>query len=168
MSMLAVVMLVVLALGLALNLATLGPRIPPAKEQADRLIQNATNNAATWEKNTLAPRKDPIDEAKKAAPKYEKNVQQAIAEKRFQKGLEHVDRGAMEETIKAVGGAGFAQGIANRRGKIEASREKLYDLQVEAVRALDAMPNNTEPDSIAKMTANMKAQKEIGRKYREK
>jgi len=144
----------------------LGPRIPSAEEQASRLINNAQANAQTWLDHTLSPTVDPIDAAKKAAAKYEQNTQKAIQEKRFQKGLDRVDRDAMEETIKQTGAAGFAAGVARREQKILESRRKLVPLQTAVVNELDKMQTTTEQEAKNKMLKNFDLQKQLGEKYR--
>jgi len=145
----------------------LGPRIPSPEDQTRRLIDNATANAGDWLKNTLAPKKDPIDEAVKKKGKYERKVQEAIREDRYAKGLQATDRDAMRATIEATGTSGFADGIRRREAKILASRRALFDLQVSVVGELDKMPAETDDQAKAKMVRNFELQKALGKKYRE-
>jgi len=148
------------------NPRNLGSRIPDGATMAADMVRGAQNNADKWLRNTLAPRKDPIAEAKKANGAYKTGVQKAVQEDRFLKGLEAVDEAEMIATIERVGAAGYSAGIAAREGKIAKAFDTLAPLYGAAVRQLDAMPRDTKEQRRAKVLKNLDLMEALGSAYK--
>jgi len=132
---------------------------------ADQL-QGAQNAGAKWERGIQAPSRDPKAAALAAAKKYETRTQQAIAEKRFDKGIQNYNLDDAITTALKVGGAGYAAGVAARENKIRAKVSKLQPLVVAAKKTLDSMPSDTDAQAEAKAVAAIKLMREIGKTMR--
>jgi len=148
------------------NPRNLGPRIPDGATMAADMVRGAQNNAEKWLRNTLAPRKDPLEEAKKANASWKNGVQEAVREDRFVKGLNAVDEAEMIRTIEATGAAGYAAGVAKREGKITKAFDALSPLLAAAVKQLDAMPRDTKEQRRAKVLKNLDLMEELGKAYK--
>lgn len=148
------------------NPRTLGPRIPDGATMAADMVRGAQNNGEKWLRNTLAPKKDPIAEAKKANAAYKNGVQEAVREDRFLKGLEAVDEAQMVATIEATGAAGYVSGVERRQGKIANAFDTLAPLYAAAVKQLDGMPRDTKEQRRAKVLKNLDLMEELGKAYK--
>lgn len=148
------------------NPRNLGPRIPDGSTMAADMVRGAQNNADKWLRNTLAPKKDPIAEAKKSNTAWKNGVQEAVRDDRFAKGLDAVDEGEMVATIERVGAAGYAAGVAAREGKIAKAFDTLAPLYGSAVKQLDAMPRDTKEQRRAKVLKNLDLMEALGTAYR--
>ena len=158
--------LVVLCLAACMFAITLGERLPSPEKWADNQVQAASNASDKWLQNTLRPTKDPIAEAKKASGRYATEVQKAIQENRFSKGLDRVNADEMQATIQQVGAAGFAQGVQNRKGKIRAAITRLHSALGPHVAKMDSMPVETEAQREAKVIENLRGMRAIGKQLR--
>ncbi len=143
-----------------------GHRVPDAKTQADRLIQNAQANAQFGQTQTLASVDAAVDGAIASEAKYAAGVQAAISKKSYGRGLKAVDREAMKATISAGWAAAYSAGITARTAKIQRSREKLQPLQQAVVDKIATMPRASVADMKARMLANFDAQGALGDAYR--
>jgi hypothetical protein len=148
------------------NPVTLGPRVPEAADWAKNMVTAATNAGEKWLANTLKPKKEPLAEAKKAATKYKNNMQVALNEGRFEKGIAATDEAQMYETIRQTGSAGFSSGVQRRTGKITAKIALLRPLVGALCATLDAMPQDTDAQREAKMLAAKRGMQDIGKKLR--
>lgn len=135
------------------NPITLGPRVASAEDWATDMQTAAKNKSAKWLANSIKPKKDPKERAKKAAKKYENNMRTALDEKRWDKGIDTYDEGLRQETITAVGESGFRTGIDNKAKKITAKIGKLQPLVAALADTLDKMPVDTAEQRAAKMVA---------------
>jgi len=148
------------------NPRTLAARILPPDEWVAKQLERTAAAGETWKERTLHPRKDPIAEAKKAAPKWKAKMQEAIQKDSFAKGLDAVDEDAMIETIEQTPPSVFTDGVRRRERKIKGKIEKLAPLLAANVESLDAMPDTTDAEREAKMLANLRNMKTIGDKMK--
>jgi len=135
------------------NPITLGPRVVDATAWAEDMATAAKNKAAKWLKNSIKPKKDPKERAKKAAKKYENNMRLALDEKRWDAGIDAYDETVRQVTIEAVGESGYRTGIDSHKAKITHKIGKLQPLVVALTATLDAMPVDTPEQRAAKMVA---------------
>lgn len=156
----------VMEAGVRGNPVALGPRIPEASVWIDDMVKGAANNSAKWKRNTLAPSKDPVATALKAATKWENEVRRAIDEGAFASGVSGQDEQARIATIQATPDSAVADGMKKREAKIRRKVDGLRQLQLANVAALDAMPVDTPQDRKNKMLANFDNMVEIGRRIK--
>jgi hypothetical protein len=148
------------------NPVLLGPRVITADEWVTKMTEGATNRAATWLKNTLAPKKDPKQAALKAAGKYKTNTQAALNEGRWDKGITAYDEAARTAVITEGGTAAFTEGVRRHKAKAVAKVNKLQPLIAALATTIDAMPQDTDAQREAKMLAAKRGMQEIGKKLR--
>jgi hypothetical protein len=149
------------------NPMTLGPRVVDAEAWTEDMTTAAKNKSAKWLANSLKPRKDPKDRARKAAKKYQNNMEEALREKRWDKGIDAYDETVRQETIAAVGEAGFSRGIDTKKGKIAHKIGKLQPLVAAMTETLDKMPVDTSEQRAAKMIAARDGMIAVKKKMRE-
>jgi len=148
------------------NPITLGPRVPEAADWAEKQTTNAAAAGDRWLKGVLAPKKNPIDEAKKKKGKYRQKMEQALREDRYGKGLDLIDEDEMYATIRDGGSAPFSSGVTRRRAKVERVAATLRPMVVALTATLDAMPVDTPEQREAKMIAAKRGMEAIGKKRR--
>jgi hypothetical protein len=139
--------------------------VPDAQTQTNRLIQNATANAAFWGTQAAGSVDRALEGAAAAGPAYAAGVQAAVQKGSFTKGIAKVDKAAMAKTIQASTGS-YSQGIANRADKILASRQRLVPLQQAVVNKIASMPKGTKQQAKDRMNANFDAQVALKDAYR--
>ncbi|MBA7518436.1 hypothetical protein ES705_10506 [subsurface metagenome] len=135
------------------NPITLGPRVVTADKWAEDMQTAAKNKSAKWLENSLKPKKDPKERARKASKKYDNNMRAALDEKRWDDGIEAYDETVRQETIAAVGESGYRSGIDTHTAKAKHKIAKLQPLVAALTTTLDAMPVDTPEQRAAKMVA---------------
>lgn len=135
------------------NPITLGPRVVDAASWTEDMTTAAKNKSAKWLANSLKPKKDPKEKALKAKKKYENNMRAALEEKRWDAGINAYDEGVRQETIAAVGEAGYRSGIDTKTAKIKHKIAKLQPLVAALTDTIDKMPVDTPEQRAAKMVA---------------
>jgi len=135
------------------NPITLGPRVVDPVTWSEDMATAAKNKGSKWLKNSLKPKKDPKERARKAAKKYENNMRAALDEKRWEAGIEAFDEGVRQLTIEAVGESGYRTGIDSHKAKRDAKIAKLQPLVAALTDTLDKMPVDTPEQRAAKMVA---------------
>lgn len=135
------------------NPITLGPRVVSAEDWATDMATAAKNKAAKWLKNSIKPKKDPKERARKASKKYDNNMRAALDEKRWDAGIDAYDEGVRQVTIEAVGEGGYRAGIDAKSAKIKHKIGKLQPLVAALADTLDKMPVDTPEQRAAKMVA---------------
>jgi len=133
------------------NPITLGPRVVSADKWAEDMATTAKSKSAKWLENSLKPKKDPKERAKKAAKKYDSNTRAALDEKRWDAGIDAYDETVRQETIAAVGESGYRTGIDTHTAKAKHKIAKLQPLVAALTATLDAMPVDTPEQRAAKM-----------------
>jgi hypothetical protein len=149
------------------NPISLGPRVADATTWADDMATAAKNKSAKWLANSIRPKKDPKERAKKAAKKYENNMRAALDEKRWDKGIDGYDEALRTATIEAVGETGYRSGIDAKGAKITAKIAKLQPFVAALADTLDKMPVDTPEQRAAKMVAARDGMLTIKTKMRE-
>lgn len=145
------------------NPITLGPRVKSAAEWVDDMITGAKSRSKRWLENSLKPKKDPKKAALAAAGKFEDKMRAALDGKHFDKGVAAYDETAREDVIKAVGQRGFEDGVERHRAKAVAKIAKLQPLVAAVAKTIDDMPQDTDAQREARMTAARRQMIEVGK-----
>lgn len=150
------------------NPITLGPRLPDAKTWASDQIDGAKAKAAKWLRNTTHPTKNFKEEALKpeAVKRYKESMEAVLAENRHAGGMALVDESETMAIIASRGESVYSKGIEDRRSKIERRVEELHSDRLALVHTIDGMPISTDEQREAKMVANVRGLKAIGKRRR--
>lgn len=150
------------------NPIQLGPRLPSADDWAKEQVAGAKNKAAKWLKNTVRPRKNFKEEALKATSRerYNTSMEEVIREDRWAGGMELVDESETMKIIEARGSSAYSSGVADREAKIRRRVEELHADRLALAHVIDDMPVSTEEEREAKMVANVRGLKDIGKRRR--
>lgn len=148
------------------NPITLGPRVVSAQSWVDDMTTAAAAKASKWKANSIRPRKDPKDKARKAATKYKNNMQASLDEDRWVAGINAYDENVRAQTIEAVGEEGYRRGITTKKAKAQHKIEKLQPLVAALTDTLDNMPVDTADQRAAKMIAARDGMLEIKKRLR--
>jgi hypothetical protein len=148
------------------NPITLGPRLPPPDEWAELQIKGAQANADKWLKRTLNPKKNFKEEALKAAARYHDSMSKVLAENLWEGGMELVNESEALEVVREGGSAIYSSGVARRKKKIQRVVKELHADRLALAEEIDKMPVATDADREAKMIANVRGLKAIGKKRR--
>lgn len=144
------------------NPISLSPPVITEQAWVDKQITRTLAAGDEWEKNTLAPRKDPVAAAIAANEKRKTNLEEAERKGKWLKSMNQVDMSARQETIKAVGATGFKRGVEARRAKITNKIKKLRPLILAVKETIGTLPDATPEQREAKMVSNLHAMRAVG------
>jgi len=145
------------------NPRDLAPRLPATDDWVNDQLNATAASADKWKRNVMRPKKDPIVAAKKAAGKWKNKVQEAITNDAFAKGLDAVDEAAMLETLEATPATAVSEGVNRRKTKIRTKVDKVRNLVIAGLTEVDRMPVDTEAQRDAKMIANLRMMRGVGK-----
>lgn len=128
------------------------PGPDPAKTAA-KLIARAQAATADYVDGMRNPRRNPVEAAIRAAPKWTNRIQAAIANQSYQKGVQKQNYQEAVETATADGGAAFASGIAKRQAKIQRVHADLMPRLGALSQQIQNMPQGTEQERINRLLA---------------
>lgn len=141
-------------------------RLPTADEAVDKMTRNLDAMGDEWVKKTLTPTKDPIEEALRKEGKHKARTIEALNEGRYGKGLRRVDKAQMRAAIAATPPTAVADGVKRRIEKVRSRMRAYFGELGTHVSAMDALPANTDAEAEAKVLANLRGMKAIGKKLR--
>lgn len=148
------------------NPVTLGPPVISAEEWAEKQTKNAAAAADTWHKNVQRPRREPIQAAIAAAAKRKEKVLKSLEEGKWEKSMAKVDESVMYEVIRQTGPEGYRRGVQARAAKVLARAKELQPMVTALKLEIEQMPDVTDADREARMVANLRGMKVIGKKRR--
>lgn len=150
------------------NPITLGRRIPTPARMTELQLKGVRDNKQKWLDNTTKPKKNFKEEALKpdAVERYKESMRLVIAEDRHKGGMELVDESETMAIIKKVGAEGYAKATEAREAKILRAHESLDSDRLALASTVDGLPTVTDDDREAKMIANVRGLKAIGKKRR--
>lgn len=150
------------------NPITLGPRLPTAEEWAELQIAGAKANASKWLKRTLHPKKNFKEEALKpdAVERFKESMRKVIDEDRHAGGMALVNESEAMAIIEKRGASAYSQGVADREPKIKRVVKDLHADRMALALEIDGLDTATDADREAKMIANVRGLKAIGKKRR--
>jgi hypothetical protein len=141
-------------------------RVLPASERTAKQLRRSQEAAADWLKGTLNPRKNPVEEMRKAGSHWVSGVQQAIQNKSYEAGVSRIDESDMVERIQSAGAQAFATGVQRAEKAIAKANEAAQAILEKNLAILDAMPTDTLAQRIEKMRKNVELQIELGKQLR--
>lgn len=150
------------------NPMTLGRRIPTPERMTELQIKGVRDNKQKWLDNTTNPKKNFKVEALKpdAVERYKESMRKVIEEDRHRGGMELVDETETMAIIKKVGAEGYAKAVEAREAKILRAHKSLDSDRLALASSVDDLPTVTDDDREAKMIANVRGLKAIGKKRR--
>jgi chorismate mutase len=142
------------------------PRVPDAATITQRMIDGSAAAGQKFVEGALAPRRDPVQAAIKANARYKANTLAAINEDRFVKGLQGVDNEQTIAVISSIGAQAYTQGVAARKAKIARRNEQMNPILAANCATIDGMPAVTDQDREARMLANLRNMRQMGKTLR--
>jgi len=139
---------------------------PDAARMTEKLISRAQAAAADYVYGMQNPRRDPKAAAIRAKGKYNSNVQKAISEDRYAKGIQAYDQAEAVAIATGDGGAAFTSGIAKRATKIARVHQRLAPLLGAVSSAIQNMPQDTEAQREQRALATIRAMRNVGRQLK--
>ena len=150
------------------NPITLGPRLPTPEDWAALQVKGAQDNAAKWLANTTHPKKNFKEEALRetSRARYHSSMEEALRENRWEGGMALVDESETMAIIQKRGSGAYSGGVADRADKITRRVKELHPDRLALAAAIDALPVSTDAEREAKIIANVRGLKAIGKKRR--
>ncbi len=128
-------------------------------------IDGVRNSLDKYRDGVANPSRDPKAAMIAAKDRYKDSVSKSLSEDRWGKAIEGINFD--EAAALAIASADqLAAGVEKRRDKITRRVTKLHGLLGPHVAAMNAMPVKSDADADAKMLANVKGMREIGKKMR--
>ena len=141
-------------------------KVKAAATQADQLIRHAGAAGDDWLAGVKTPSRDPIEAAIAAEGKYEDRLKQAIADKKWSKGLKKSSFAEIVEVATKVGPGAYTTGVAARETKIKRVFTELQPLQQSVSDAIQNMSDKTDADREKRLLTARKLMIEVGKKRR--
>lgn len=144
------------------------PPLPDPAEHTKRLIEGVQGATERYREGVRNPRANFKEEALKAKGAWKDGVTKAIAEDSFAKGINQVNADDAIELAATIGADSLAAGVAARAKKIEEKATKMRPLMSAVIQQVRSMPADTEAQRDARVLAQIKGSREVGKKLREK
>ena len=139
---------------------------PDAARMTEKLIARAQAAAGDYVYGMQHPRREPKAAAKRAKGKWANNVQLAITQNRYERGIDAYDYGEAVTIATGDGGAAFTSGIAKRAGKIGRVHQKLAPLLGAVSASIQNMPQDTEAQREQRAVATIRAMRNVGKQLK--
>ena len=137
-----------------------------AASWAEKMLRNAGNAGADWEKGVANPSSSPVGGMKKAKTRYKTEMTASLNEDRWGKAVDQLTDEEISAAALAVGGSAFVAGINARSPKIRNAIAKLQPLVLALKQRLDAMPVDTDQQREAKMIEAKRGMQALGKTFR--
>lgn len=124
-----------------------------AKGAADLYVERIQNSRARIEAGIMNVTVSPMEKAAASKAKMLANITASINNGRWERGLKRVSLEDWRKAFIEKGLDRIGTGAAAARGKMETFYEALFKKQNELLKTIDAMPDITLDQSIARMTA---------------
>lgn len=139
---------------------------PDAGRMTEKLISRAQASGPDYVHGMQNPRRDPKAAAIRAKGKWASNVQKAITEDRFAKGIQSYDQAEAVAIATGDGGAAFTSGIAKRAAKIARVHQRLAPLLGAVSTTIQNMPQDTEAQREQRALATIRAMRNVGKQMK--
>ena len=128
-------------------------------------IDGVRNSLDKYRDGVANPSRDPKQAMIASKERYKDSVSKALSEDRWGKAVEQInfDEAA---TLAIASADQLAAGVEKRRDKITRKVTKLHGFLTTHVQTMNAMPVKSDADADAKMLANVKGMRDIGKKMR--
>jgi len=133
---------------------------------ASQQIKNAQDAADDWLDGVKNPSRNPIEAAIAAKDKWEDRLKQAIADKKFEKGLAKSSPAEIIEIATKVGSSAYSTGVGARETKIKRVVNELQPLVQAVSDSIQSMSDKTDGDREKRLTSARKLMIEVGKKRR--
>jgi len=141
-------------------------KVKSADRWAAQQIKNAQDAADDWLDGVLNPSRNPIEAAIAAKDKWEDRLKQAIADKKFEKGLAKSSLSEIQEIAKKVGSGTYSTGVGARESKIKRVVGELQPLVQSVSDTIQAMGDKTDAEREKRLLSARKLMIEVGKKRR--
>lgn len=125
------------------------PKMTP-KEAADKWSQRATASVGDYTKGINRVTESPTIKAAQAQDKMLANLMEAVTSGRWRQALENVSLESWKKAASEKGSARMAAGVQGAVAKQEAYYRRLWPFLEGLQSEINAMPNMTIEDSIAR------------------
>jgi hypothetical protein len=139
---------------------------PDSGAMTEKYLRNTAAATSDYVRGVRAPKRDPKQAALAANGKWKDRTQKAIQEDRFARGIQSYDAGAAIEAATSDGGAAYAAGIQKRAGKVAAAFSKLAPMLGAVSQTVQQMPQDTDAQREQRMLANLRAMRDVGKRFR--
>jgi len=126
---------------------------PDSAKTAAKLVARATAATAEYVDGMRNPRRNPVEAAQRAAPKWANKVQQAIQNGSYAKGVQKQNYQEAVDIATSDGGASFAAGISKRQAKIQRVHADLMPRLGALSQSIQNMPQGTDGERINRLLA---------------
>jgi len=141
-------------------------KVKSADRWATQQVKNAQDAADDWLDGVKNPSRNPIEAAIAAKDKWEDRLKQAIADKKYEKGLAKSSPAEIIDIATKVGSGAYSTGVGARENKIKRVVNELQPLVQSASDTIQAMPDKTDADREKRLLTARKLMLEVGKKRR--
>lgn len=127
--------------------------IPDAATVAQRWVSGASAGAQRYVDGVQQTQKDPTAAAAAQAQKALANYTQAVSSGLWARRLAEVGMSGWKQAVAAKGGANFTTGVTAAQNKYQQKIGPVLAQEATLQAQIDAMPNSSFADSVARMTA---------------
>ena len=131
-------------------------RMTPA-EIAEKQIRRAQAASGDYTAGVERTTKNPMQEAKKKKAKLKANFLKAVDDGKWEAGLDSVTEADWKRLTVEKGGARYGEGISKAAGKIAEFHQEFQPFIQAAADRVNAMPDTTLDERIAKSAAMQRA-----------
>lgn len=123
---------------------------------AEKQIRRAQTAATDYVAGVRAVKESPTSKAKRKKDKYRNGVLAALDSGKWEAGLDSVSLQEWQEAAAKKGGDRYAAGVEAAAGKIQQFHAEFAAFMSSHQPRIDAMPDSTPEQRIAKMVENAK------------
>lgn len=137
-----------------------------AAKATEKQIRRAQNASTDYKDGVLSVTESPMAKAKKKKEKFKTNLNAAIDNGKWEAGLDSVSVEEWRELTAGKGAERYGSGVAAAEPKTRAFHEELAAFMVGHKAKIDAMPDATAEQRLAKMTENARGMAKFQRTRR--
>lgn len=139
---------------------------PDAGAMVEKYMRNTQAATSDYVRGVQNPKRDPKQAALAANGKWKDRTTKAIQEDRFARGIQSYDQAAAVAAATGDGGAAYAAGIQKRGAKVQAAFSKLAPMLGAVSQTVQQMPQDNDAQREQRMLANLRAMREVGKRFR--
>ncbi len=139
---------------------------PDSQMMTDRYIQGVSNAGSRYVEGMRAPRRDPKQAAIRAAGKWANRTQEAITERRYEKGISNYNVAEAVEIATADGGSAYVSGATKRQAKVQRTFARLAPLIGGVSQAIQNMPQDTDQQREQRLVQARRLMIQVGKQMK--
>jgi hypothetical protein len=124
------------------------------RQIADKQVKRAAASTQDFKDGVNAVTESPMEKAANKADKYLAGVQASVQDGTYQEGLRSVPLEEWKRLTAEKGASRFAEGVRLSADKILEFQTQFQPVRDQVKREVDAMPNDTFEQRMARMVAN--------------